>query len=259
MLRERIWFSFHRLRCGEVLNKLWTDICKEINSPTLSPLAHQMVTQTVYSDIIAEHFSKIVVDSTVDVPALTTDEENVVRYIAGYIPFKMLKKYEEKSSKDSFDVEVVECLHSLAVNGEESSLMEYTREWCLKVDRGGLFEVNDTAYVLFRTLELNVRKHLIISFSKGSTLEEKNKRDVITNAVAADEDVQFYWTLLSVDITAEQKAIDILRGMIEMWITIRGFSIAKAWLEKFLPEKKGKQKALRKELKKQSTPSQFCV
>ncbi len=78
----------------------------------------------------------------------------------------------------------------MAVNGD------YTREWCLKVDRGGLFEVNDTAYLLFRIIELRVRKHLLISFSKGSTLDDTSKREVITSAVAADDDVQFYWTLV---------------------------------------------------------------
>ena len=60
---------------------------------------------------------------------------------------------------------------------------------------------------------------------------------------------------MSVDITNEQIAIDLLKEMIGMWITIRGFSIAKAWLEKYMPEKKSKQKALRKELKSISTPS----
>ena len=254
VLRERIWSSFHRLRSGIALSTMWSNICEEINSPAMSPLVYQRVTQMLYSDIIAGHFEKSVVESTIDIPSLTTDEENVVRYIAGYIPFKMLKKYEMKSSKDTYNVEVVECLHSLAVSGEESSLMDYTREWCLKVDRGGLFEVNDTAYLLFRTLELSVRKQLMISLSKGSTLDEKSKKDVIVSAAAADEDVQFYWTLLSVDITDEHQAIVLLKEMIELWITIRGFSIAKAWLEKYLPEKKGKQKALRKELKKKSTP-----
>ncbi len=61
----------------------------------------------------------------------------------------------------------------MAANGDENSLIDYTREWCLKVDRGGLFEVNDTAYLLFRIIELQVRRHLLISFSKGSTLDDK--------------------------------------------------------------------------------------
>ncbi len=148
-------------------------------------------------------------------------------------------------------------LHNLHVTSF-AFLMQFNRlhSRMVPVDRGGLFEVNDTAYLLFRIIELRVRKHLLISFSKGSTLDEINKREVIASAVAADDDVQFYWTLLSVDITNEQIAIDLLKEMIGMWITIRGFSIAKAWLEKYMPEKKSKQKALRKELKIISTPSE---
>ncbi len=73
---------------------MWINICKEIYCPTLSPLIYQMATQKRFADIIAGHFSKNPVDSTVDLSALTTDEDNVVRYIARYVvPFKMLKKY----------------------------------------------------------------------------------------------------------------------------------------------------------------------
>ena len=118
----------------------------------------------------------------------------------------------------------------MAVNGEESTLMEYTRKWCLLVDSGGLFEVNDTAYSLFLVIELRVRKQLMITFNRGSSLDEEDQRQTITRAVAADEDIQFYWTLLSVDITDEIKATTLLSEMIGLWVTIRGFSIAKAWL-----------------------------
>ncbi len=82
------------------------------------------------------------------------------------------------------------------------------------------------------------------------TLGEEDRRQTKTRAVAGDEDVQFYWTLLSVDITDEIKATILLSEMIGLWVTIRGFSIAKAWLEKYLPKKIGKTKGLRKDLKK---------
>lgn len=81
-------------------------------------------------------------------------------------------------------------------------------------------------------------------------MDEENQRQTITRAVAADEDIRFYWTLLSVDITDETKATTLLSEMIGLWVTIRGFSIAKAWLEKYLPKKIGKTKGLRKDLKR---------
>ena len=66
-------------------------------------------------------------------------------------------------------VQFVECLTGMTVNGEESDLMEYTRNWTALINRGGLFELNDTAYLLFKEIELNVRKHLFITLQQKSS------------------------------------------------------------------------------------------
>lgn len=70
--------------------------------------------------------------------------------------------------------------------------MEYTRKWTMLIDRGGLFEVNDMTYTLFKEIEMNVRYHLLTIFHGRST----GDREAIVKAVANSEDVQFYWTLL---------------------------------------------------------------
>ena len=129
-----------------------------------------------------------------DVPALTADEENVVRYEAGFIPFKLLKRYEKSSSVDA--VGFVECLSSLAVDGEESSLLEYTMKWTRLVNRGGLFEINDTAFMLFKEIELITRKQLFITFEQGSSVDS-GQRETIISAIANDDNVQFFFGLCS--------------------------------------------------------------
>ena len=47
----------------------------------------------------------------------------MIRYAAGFVPFKLLQQYEKSSSVDA--ISFIECLSSLAVDGDESSL-EYT-------------------------------------------------------------------------------------------------------------------------------------
>lgn len=89
------------------------------------------------------------------------------------MPFKLLKKHEKGSSVEA--VQFVECLTSMAVNGEESDLMEYTRNWTCLVNRG-LFEINDTTYLLFREIELNLRKHLFLTLQpQTSAVAASNK------------------------------------------------------------------------------------
>ena len=37
----------------------------------------------------------------------------------------------------------------MAIDGPESSLQDYTTQWVKTVNRGGLFEISDSAYDLF--------------------------------------------------------------------------------------------------------------
>ena len=84
------------------------------------------------------------------------------RHAAGYVPFALLKKHERHLSKSS--AFFMKCLSGMAINGEESSFLEYTTEWVHKVNRGDLFEVNDTAFSLFREIELGMQDRLIVLF-----------------------------------------------------------------------------------------------
>ena len=63
---------------------------------------------------------------------------------------------------------MIKCLSNMSVQGDESSLMEYTSKWTLQVNRGGLFEINDMTYNLFKEIELKVRQHLFVSFHRKS-------------------------------------------------------------------------------------------
>ncbi len=57
---------------------------------------------------------------------------------------KVKRKYSKKTNKMA--AVYIECLGQLAV---ESSLINYTREWIEKLNRGGLFVINDLGYNLF--------------------------------------------------------------------------------------------------------------
>ena len=60
--------------------------------------------------------------------------------------------------------------------------------------------------------------------------------------------------MLSVDIEDEDSAIQLLKEIIGLWVTMRGFTIAGCWLEHYKQATKAHaQKGLRKELKRTST------
>ena len=172
VLRERLWSSFHKLRQKELMD-IWGKFFEMIGKDRLDPLV-QHVNQSLFEDMLKTYIQSLFEDmlktyiqpskQTVTcpehhLPTLSSDEENIIRYAAGYVPMKLMKKYEKQSLDVA--VEYVECLNSMAVNGDESSLQAYTLEWSRKVNRGGLFEVNDETFRFFREIEIKMQWQLM--------------------------------------------------------------------------------------------------
>ena len=124
--------------------------------------------------------------------------------------------------------------------GKEINLLEYTTEWTRLVNRG-LFEIN-TTFMLFREIEM-VRKHLYIAFERSTSMD-CSRRETVICAVADGENVQFYWTMFSVDIESEEQAVKLLKE-IGLWVTIQGFSIAGTWTEQYIQASKSATSKIR--------------
>ena len=177
---------------------------------------------------------------------LGADEENVIRYMAGYIPFKLLKAYKKKNSDEA--AAVVDCLSAMAQSGPEDDFYAYTEEWTKAISRGGLFEVSTVAFAFFRRLDIAMRD-LMSQHLLSATIN----RDAVVEAVVQDEDLLFNWAILSGQLSNEGSQL-LLREIIDIWMTIRGHAFAKQLIEQYkYDSKKGtsKSKALRKELNKE--------
>ncbi len=46
----------------------------------------------------------------------------------------------------------------------------------------------------------------------------------------ADEDIIFYWSMLSVDLN-EDECKEILKDVVTLWLNIRRFSVTGSWVE----------------------------
>lgn len=123
-----------------------------------------------------------------------------------------------------------------------SDFFEYTKEWIDRVNRGGLFPLNDITYQFFIVIEQEVQVILPDHVLRTS----KSKDDIqlhVIDKIVNNEDIQWYWTLLSQCIDAEDHAIELLQEIVKLWVTIRGFALAATWLEVY---KKEKQKTTKK-------------
>ena len=114
------------------------------------------------------------------------------------------------------------------------------------MDRGGLKHVSNRVYMLFLSMETELRKHLTPSCAH----ETAGVKDVAIAAVKEDEDVLLQWSMLSGN-WGEEEAGALLHHIVDHWIVIIGFSFTSAFMESYKQETKKslqKSKGLRKTL-----------
>lgn len=141
---------------------------------------------------------------------------------------------------------MVLCLVTMAKDKSDTSSGP-CEEWTDLVDRGGLWHVQENTHSFFLCLEEEIRPLF------PPLLSETDKKDKIINELSANEDVLFYWLIVGEDFDEDDQRVhtELLRRVIELYVTIRGFSYASGWLEKYKQiNKKGTQKykSLRKRI-----------
>ena len=133
---------------------------------------------------------------------------------------------------------MIDCVDDEADDDDDDD----SQKWIEMIDRGGLTHVNSMAYFSFLSMELEIRTYI-------TQHPVPNFKDVAT-AIKTSEDVKFYWCMLAED-WEEDESDALLELVVDMWITIRGFHYASAWLEKYKVEHKiqmQKSKGMRKKL-----------
>ena len=237
--REMLWSTFHQA-CLLQLPMVWERLLASLGLECDDDLLQQSTNQKLLEMIIPSEFSSPSLSqskkSTEDIQ-LSRDELNALRYACGYVPHALLKRYEKRtgSKYDGF----IECLGSMAVQGDSASedFLSYTREWIDKVNRGGLFPLNDATYHFFVSVEKEVHVILPTYMTKPADSKDAFKESVIKK-VQNSEEVQWNWTLISQCMDAEEDATELLREIVTLWVTIRGFSITAMWMEAYKRESK---------------------
>jgi len=241
--RDKLWESYYHIRTTEAFTNRWTVFLCKANSPCGTPVLYQHLTDLLFKALLK--FTYSVADGTLKQPSpLTNNEANALRYVAGYVCRHLRKKIE--ASAAPLKEEMVLCLMSMVKDKSDTSSGN-CEEWTDLVDRGGLWHVRENTYSFFLSLEEEMRILL-----PSLLTEEKNKERIIKELVLS-EDVQFYWLIVGADFDEDDQDVhrELLRRIVELFVTIRGFSYASAWLEKYKQEsKKGtqKSKSLRKKL-----------
>ena len=124
---------------------------------------------------------------------------------------------------------------------DEEEQLFHSEDWTYISNHGGLIHISDTTYLLFVTMELEIRK-----WSSQMQLGS-NYKDTVTEKLMKKSDLLQCWSCISINWGEESK--ELLKMMVDHFITVRGFSAAGAFLEKFKQKHAKtiqKKKALRK-------------
>ena len=175
----------------------------------------------------------------------------MLHYVAGFVPWKLKQKFSKPGCKNPNREDYLSCLAGMSVSANEESrdmtYLEYTKRWIVVADRSGLFCVSDDVYTFFYEVECLVRKflHELVHHDIQHTKVE------IINEVTSNSGIQFYWSVIEdgLDDDVSQK---LLAEGVQLWLSIRGFSIAGAFVEQYKRTAKQttKKSGLHMELKK---------
>ena len=111
--------------------------------------------------------------------------------------------------------------------------------------------MSNSTFSFFKSVEVMVQKLLPDHLSKSG-----DKKSLI-DTIVSDSDVEFNWCMLSVDIRDEEDAMELLRMVVDSWVTMRGFALTSMWTEEYkraTAKNVKKGKSLRKELQKAAQP-----
>lgn len=171
-------------------------------------------------------------------------EENAIYYAAGYVVQNLIKKFQRSSDSDAH-VYVGVLLHMVGedISGallENDTYLEYVKVWTSNTDRGGLRHASDDTYRFFLALESRVYGLIKSDNMKGKVISE----------TIDDENLIFLWEVAT-DMSHGRQSSKLLQEVVELWYTIRGYSIASKILEQYKKATKATtkgRKGIRKEL-----------
>lgn len=260
--RESLVAGIHDLGTSTEVQSLWNSFCNAVDV-TFTPytLLNHVLRETL-KDLISARTARDFRDHRpldVEEEILSKEEEEVLRYVAGYLPYALLKRYRKKDGDEAKEMaEVVQSWKASEDKNNAKTFLEYSNNWIDAQNRGGLFVVNDDAYLFFRTLEGVSRKLLtqqdassLVGVDIASLLLQKLKDKYLVNR---------YWdTITSGKVTGETgtKLFDVV---LRYWTKLRVCTYIKVFiaLAKQRDSKLSRRgaKSLRKELPSQGLPIQ---
>jgi coiled-coil and C2 domain-containing protein 1 len=163
-----VWKKFHEFKLSTAHLDNWKSFVNSVGNSSDGShvnIVYQHILLTIITLLIKDrHVTDLPATSLNNQETLSKEEEQVLRYVAGYVPFALCQKFSKQlNDTAAIFCKILATWRSCTTNSEKTFL-ESSNEWVQLQNRGGLFIVNDDVYIFFRTLENEARPFL----SKGN-------------------------------------------------------------------------------------------
>lgn len=196
---------------------------------TQNPLLIEYVNEKLFAKHIKTKFD--VEEQQSETAELIEDDLNALQYAAGFVPWKLKQKFKKPTCQHPNWQDFLVCLAGMSElerdeEENEDAYLDYTKRWIHAIDHGGLFRISDDVYVFIHEVERLFQKFL----HQLMTQDAEHSKQEIIDEVSSDCNVQFYWSVIANDLD-EDVGQELLVEIVQLWLTVRGFSTAGAFVE----------------------------
>ncbi len=255
LAKVRAHREFHQKRLQEIPT-IWKSFTSAAGVNDMEPLNLQAVSRHMFDSCMKHFFEMLRVSATAGTSRpnkqLLADEENVLRYASGCVVLKLYKifKTPTQTMASIRNAQIMECISQMSNRDEDSPSSTYTLKWTESVNRGKLLVVNDSTFALFKAIEIETRQVLPMHLTEHTAAPSK-KAEII-KTIVEDKMVQLRWQSVGKTIIDDDSSQELLRMLVDIWVTMRGFALTSKWIAEYKEDKEKalrKSKSLRKELK----------
>lgn len=254
---EKMWAGYHRLITGDKLSSLWHSTFHLVETPKYFQQFMQLVTRRVMDEAAKSAFDSEDRQSTPEhIHFLKADEEQALRYVAGYVPMRLKRKYS-KQPNNKRALKFLQCLSAMShEEGDDIEFLRYTKLWVEQVNRGGLYQVSNDTYLVFRAMELASRR--VLSIERVTAQPTLSIQEAMQKSIMHDPSVTAHWNYVlgQVESLDDSESDELFSEIVDLWVKIRGHSFASGWVEQY--QLATKQSTRKKGLRKSLQTSDDC-
>ena len=158
--------------------------------------------------------------STSSVDSVTHDDLEILVYIVGFVISK-LKKFVNRITNSNKE-KMSDIVNLLCFNNESGKEMKKYASWTEKMSRGGLQIPSDDFFCLIRHIEFIVRGDVNFNSTSGSDVLLNSR---LSSVILENTNVTFLWD--KVVPNPSKLSEFLLKKIVKLFLTVRGFSYAK--------------------------------